>query len=250
MTATPIFYATNSVSIIAGHYCIAPGLDGLSHTETTEQMSFRYGASLCRERLDACAEARVYLWVNDIGIDPESRAVLRETFRIPDNYLLIAEAAGLSPADIRVLFESAARNKASTLLRKIRKKMPDRFRTHAGTEPSLLRCVEGLACSMDEDRIAYVMDGPDGENLVVKEGPNPKCSLILASLFLHIARESGCRNIINVFNSIYTNRIRLGIHVYSELFANETPISFSNYFCEDDKVRQKDFSLRSEARVD
>lgn len=231
------------VAIIAGHYCLAPELEELSHHATTEEASFRHGAAMCRQWQEQGVPAQLYLWVNDIGLNAEERARIKAEYRVPENYQEIAEAEGLASGSIQVLFEGAARNRASTLLRQLKKNNPERFRMHASDENGLMRCIDGVACEIQENKVAYVIDGPEGENLVVKEGPNPKCNLILATLFLQLAKGYECGHIINVFNSIYINRIRLGAHVYQELFAQQHPVQFEHYFCDDARIRRQDFSV-------
>lgn len=234
---------SHNVAIIAGHYCVAPNLDDLSHNSQAEEMSFRKGAELYLQVREQGKLASLYLWVNDIGISADERALLKQSYRVPENYLAIASEYDIAESAIQVLFESAARNKASTLLRQIHKNHPSRFRQYDSGESGLMRCVEGVVCEISDSKKAYVIDGPEGENLVVKEGPNPKCNLILATLFMLVQKAQGCDAIVNIFNSIYTNRIRLGIYVFIELFTEESSLVFENYFCDDLRVIQKNFDF-------
>lgn len=236
--------ACRKVAVVAGHYCVAPELEDLSHEGDAETLSFQKGLEAQAALRAGGRQAVLCLWVNDIGISAAQRAQMKEGYRVPDNYARLARAAGVPASDILVLFESAARNKASTLLRKLSKSMPALFRRHHSSESGLMRCVEGASCEIGQDQWAYVIDGPEGENLVVKEGPNPKCNLILATLFLGLSQQHGCDGIVNVFNSIYVNRIRLGAYVFDRLFASVNPVVFDHYFCDEARIRREVFGFR------
>ena len=109
------------------------------------------------------------------------------------------------------------------MLRSVYKKNPQRLQIFNSDTPELLRCIE--QCEIPQDvKKAYVMPGPEGQNLVVKEGPNPKCNLILGTLFQLIEKRMAPQAIITVFNAIYINRIRLGKHVAENLLRCKTPI--------------------------
>src|ERR1041384_1881064 len=70
------------LAIVAGHYCESPALDDLSAAQETEQQSFELGVRLRRALAARGHAARVpiVLWVNDIGIDPDQRARLKESY--------------------------------------------------------------------------------------------------------------------------------------------------------------------------
>ena len=237
--------ACGKVAVVAGHYCVAPELEDLSSRGDAETLSFQKGLEVHAALRDGGRQSVVCLWVNDIGISSGQRAQMKASYQIPDNYVQLAHQAGVAASDIQVLFESAARNKASTLLRKLSKNMPELFRRHHSSESGLMRCVEGVSCEIGQDQRAYVIDGPEGENLVVKEGPNPKCNLVLATLFLGLREQHGCDGIVNVFNSIYVNRIRLGVYVFERLFSRVSPVVFDHYFCDEARIRREVFAFRT-----
>ena len=57
-----------NVAILAGHYCVAPDLDDLSHSGQAEELSFRKGAEFYLALRAQGKHVMLYLWVNDIGI--------------------------------------------------------------------------------------------------------------------------------------------------------------------------------------
>lgn len=218
--------AADSVAIVGGHYCVAPDLEDLSADADTEQNTFAYATEIAAAFRAAGKRAKIVLWVNDIGIDLAARNQLKHHYVLPTSYAAIFARAGLSDDTLVVLFESMVRNKASVLLRDIFKRSPGLFRVMTSDAPELVRCIDQCETgdAQKEAKKAYVVTGPDGENLVVKEGPNPKCNLILGTLFHLIATRIGPAAVITVFNSIYANRIRLGMHVAAQVFACRTPI--------------------------
>ena len=225
------------VAIVAGHYCVSKALPELSNTGAPETMSFLAGARLAKRLRLEKQESVLLLWINDIGICPVERAALKEASRIPDNYRDILEDEGISADAVTVMFESTMRNTASTDLRKILKKKPDIFRRLPSDKPNLVRCVDPSYCSIDsdsEEQFVYAVDGPQGEDLVVKEGSNPKCNFILANLIAQIVKTYGSTRIVNIFNDLYLSRIGLGIHVGRLLY--DIKAEFTNLFCDDDSL--------------
>lgn len=215
--------ATRSAAVLGGHYCVAPDLEDLSADADTEQNTFAFASKLVAAIRKQGKPAELVLWVNDIGIDPGERSQLKAQYRLPEPYAAILERLEL-PAELpQVLFESTVRNKASVLLRSLYKKNPERLRVLDSDTPELLRCIDRCEIS-PEVRRAYVMPGPEGENLVVKEGPNPKCNLILGTLFQMIEKRMAPQAIVTVFNAIYINRLRLGMHVAGQLLQCATPV--------------------------
>lgn len=230
------------IAVVAGHYCVSPDLEDLSNNGEAEELSFSKGIEMVSKLHDQGQAAVLCLWVNDIGISIDQRTILKEKYKLPNNYAQLIKHAGMSESDVLILFESSARNKASTLLKKLVKKEPTLFRKHNSSDSDLIRCIEGVMCEISTSLSAYVIDGPDGENLVVKEGPNPKCNLILATLFLTLQQQHQFDTIVNIFNDIYINRIRLGLHVYHQLFLKENPMIFNNYFCGDNHIKEETFN--------
>ena len=221
------------VAIVAGHYCESEALEGLSAAQETEQQSFELGVRL-RRALTAHGAAKrvpVVLWVNDIGIDPDCRARLKENYALPANYAKIWDAAFDDRSGLEVWFESTMRNTASTLLRRIVRQRPHLFTVMRADDPTLVRCVDDEACSTHRSSSnVYVIPGPQGERLVVKDGPNPKCNLILATLFKTIEQRLGAELSVTLFNSLYRHRVRLGVHVAREVMGVTMPINSA--FCD------------------
>lgn len=234
------------VEIIAGHYCLADELADLSSDCATEELSFSVGVEMHKRLTSIGIPSRIVLWVNDIGICSTLREKLKLEYKLPYNYLQILNDLDVDPNNIRVIFESSSRNKASTLLRKKMKKNQENFLKYDSSDPRLVRCIPGVQCDLAEPTgvTAYAIMGPDGHPLVMKEGSNPKCNLILATLFEGSTAQYSNVIFVNVFNSIYIERIRLGIHVAHEVFGlNNT---FINLFCDDDSCFIQDFELEVE----
>lgn len=219
--------------VVAGHYCLNPDLEDLSSDQETEEASFAHGAEVVRDALDEGGYSKLILWVNDIGITAEERARIKMDYSIPDNYRQVLHRTGLGPEHVEVRFEGAMRNRASTALRQMAARKPHLFRKVPSSQQGLVRCID--ACSIDtQERDAYVIDGPNSAPLVVKEGPNPKCNLILATLFNRITSDHKPDAIINIFNNIYINRIALGIHVNTVLF--DSTVRMVNLFCDGEDI--------------
>lgn len=218
--------------VVAGHYCLADHMQELSAECDAEARSFVVGARLVAEALRQDGKSHMVLWVNDIGIEAEQRAFIKNHYELPENYQTILERVGLPKKHLSVMFESTMRNKASTLLRKIYKRRPQLFERVSASSEDLVRCVQNTVCDMEASsaETAYVVSGPDAEKLVVKEGPNPKCNLILATFFNELRQLFAPQLQINVFNNIYRYRLQLGIHVSRQVLENTTP--FHNVFCD------------------
>lgn len=224
-----------STVIVAGHYCLAEHMTELSHRGTSEIYSFEVGVKLLQSALLHDRKCTLVVWVNDIGIPIETRNTLKENYKLPSNYLEILNFLKVPEANIRVIFESSMRNKASTLLRKLYKRDPDSFERVQADRADLIRCVGGPVCDADSrSPTAYVVKGPSGEPLVVKEGSNPKCNLILATFFRELNRQFKPQWLLNVFNDVYTFRVALGVHVAQTVLDNRTPIT--NVFCDEKRV--------------
>lgn len=222
---------TRSSVVIAGHYCLAAHMKELSHDGEAEADSFEVGCHLVALAHAHSARSHLVLWINDIGVDAASRLNLRHSYRLPENYREMLHHAGLSDSHPTVIFESAVRNKASTLLRRLYKRHPHLFQKVDANTAGLVRCVGVAPCEVGATaKHAYVINGPDREPLVVKDGSNPKCNLILATLFEELRARFSPALFLNVFNDVYQYRLSLGIHVSRQLFDNTTP--FVNSFCD------------------
>jgi hypothetical protein len=226
-----VVYAQPSV-IIAGHYSIAPHMAELSHQGRAEHMSFVTGARLVRRALALGHTSHLVLWINDIGVAQAEREHLKGAYALPEDYRSIVAAEQLDPSRLDIMFESSTRNKASTLLRKLYKNQPYLFERVHTNRQDLVRCVNDDQCGLegDKERFAYIVRGPGGEHLVVKEGPNPKCNFILATLFEQVCKRYAPRTVVNIFNELYAYRLSLGLHVAKAILNNRTP--FVNLLCD------------------
>ena len=215
--------------VIAGHFCLAEHMQELAYDGEPEMHSFTTGAAMVRRSIDSGQASQLVLWVNDIGITPEQRESYRDTGVIPDDYLQIMQSENLGEERLTVILESTMRNKASTLLRKLFKRDPQLFDKVDSQDPGLVRCVSRGVCdpfSVEPTKdSAYVVDGPQGERLVVKEGPNPKCNLILATFFQELQKRFDPQHIFALFNDVYAYRLSLGTHVAQAVLGNPVPIS-------------------------
>lgn len=226
--------ADNSI-VVAGHYCLAQAMNELSHESETEAKSFEVGVRLVSDALKRNVQSDLVLWVNDIAIEPSRRLTIKKNYRIPDNYAAIISQYDLDETNVTVFFESTMRNKASVLLRKLYKRTPELFKKVSASQSDLVRCIDTQQCGFESaEKIAYVVNGPDGESLVVKEGSNPKCNLILAVLFSDLQKKFSSSSLINVFNTVYTYRLKLGIHVSQEILNSD--ITFHNIFCDGNEI--------------
>ncbi|MET1256287.1 hypothetical protein [Aliikangiella maris] len=227
------------VAVLAGHYCLSPELTDLSSEGEAEIFSFCLGVALYKSLKTSNKPARLILWVNDIGIDTQQREEIKSNYQIPDNYLRVLEEQTIPLSELEVVFESASRNKASTLLRKKIKHNPERFQKYDSQDPALIRCIDIDFCEIQTGKTVYAINGPEGAPLVMKEGSNPKCNLILATLFLRIAQDNPDLLFVNIFNDIYIERIRLGMFVARQVY--ELPHKFINLFCDDESFYIENF---------
>lgn len=231
-----------STAIIAGHYCLAEHMQELSHTGEAEVMCFYFGVQLYKQAVQAGKTCYLVVWINDIGISEEEREAIKHGFILPENYLQILAAYGLDQSHVTIMFEGSMRNKASTLVKKISKREPGRLTKVAADRSDLVRCVQSSSCDISEAKKplhAYVIEGPNGEKLVVKEGPAPKCNLILATFFRELASMFSPKHFINVFNDVYAYRLQLGIHVAHNLLGN--PVPMTNILCDGYNIRSEQF---------
>ncbi len=229
-------YNHNKIAIVAGHYCVSPELVDLDHQNQSEYMSFKQGACLLSDMRANKKDGLLVLWINDIGVDSDMRKIMKDNYAIPDNYLVILNDYQLDITDVEIVFESSMRNKASTLLRRFAKKKEGLLTVVSPLDQNLVRCVNNDLCeiSLENKGNIYAIDGPEQELLVVKEGPNPKCNLILATFLTEIVNKHSPDAIVNIFNVIYSSRIRFGVHVAKKLFDNKTMMH--NFFCDDNDV--------------
>lgn len=217
--------------ILAGHYALNEDFAEISNLGVAEALSFEMGIHLYQKLKDAGQKAQLVLWINDIGISPTMRREIKENFVLPDNYLEILEVSLGSEGieEVHILFESTLRNRASKKLSSIYKANQAIFEIVESSSMGLQRCIEYDHCNINEDKKAYSIQAPDGGRLVVKEGNNPKCNLILATLYDYLCRNECSENIIiSIFNIIYKNRLFLGQYVYSQLYKKK--VEFLDFY--------------------
>jgi hypothetical protein len=80
-----------STAVLARHYCISENMAELSHEEESEQARFAYGASLVGSAKEYGLSSSLIPWVNDIGVNPKKRTMLKENYQIPQNYQRILD---------------------------------------------------------------------------------------------------------------------------------------------------------------
>ncbi|MDQ2696818.1 MAG: hypothetical protein M3Z21_15860 [Pseudomonadota bacterium] len=224
------------VAVIAGHYCVAPHMAELSYEMEAEQNSFKLGASLASALMERGKQAVLIVWVNDIGIAPEQRARLKSDYQLPDPYARLLTSRQSRLLSIRIFFESSMRNKASKRLRQLYRLKSHLIWKAVANQEGLVRCVNN-ACFNRElhgELTAYVTKGPNGEDLVLKDGPNPKCNSILATLFEEVSNTCSPDQIVTIFNDVYINRIMLGVFVAEKIFAVGKPMR--SFFCDEERV--------------
>lgn len=228
--------------ILAGHYCVAKSMQGLSSDSEVEQGCFELGIQLVKSSLEKNIDNRLVLWINDIGIDLEYRNFLKEKYQLPDTYKLLLDKYEYPHSDVIIMFESTIRNKGSVAVRKIEQQNPHLIHRIASKDTTLVRCIEDDHCSFEqeESKEAMIIKGPRGENLVLKDGNHPKCCLILGTLFNNLNKKLSPRYIVNIFNSVYTARLEYGIHVSRTIYMNKLPIL--NLYVDETNINSADFS--------
>ena len=134
-----------SVSIVAGHYCVAEELSDLSHDGESEINSFEYGVRMHVALRRRGVTSRVVLFVNDIGISKEQRASILDPYLIPENYREILRRHEVPLHEVEPVFESVVRNRASKEIRKMKKRDTGVFEVLPSTDRRLVRCVDAAA---------------------------------------------------------------------------------------------------------
>lgn len=226
--------------VVAGHYCLSKNMGDLSHENETEEACFAYGAQLVSSAIANDVESSLVLWINDIGIDITEREAIKSEYQLPSNYIKVLDKYNLPADKVLVLFESSMRNKASVILRKIFPNNRNIITKHSSSDERLVRCVSNTICEMEpKAKDVYAIEGPNKEMLVVKEGPNPKCNLILATLFEKLSKDHSPDKIINIFNELYVYRLSLGVHVARKLMKNN--VAMSHFFCDGYQISREHF---------
>lgn len=228
-------------AVLAGHYSVAEHMSEVSHNRDVEKRCFDLGIRLIKQAEQKGLVNRLVLWVNDIGIDVRDRIALKQSYRLPASYRQILDEGNFDPTRLDMLFESTMRNKGSILARKIERRQPSLIRRVPNTQSGLVRCIEDLVCAGKgkKELDAFVIAGPDGQDLVLKEGSHPKCCLILGTLFTDVMKRFSVDYIVNIFNSVYTARLQYGIYVAREVFQN--PLPMWNLYVDEKEVFQAEF---------
>lgn len=229
-------------AIVAGHYCVAPLLAELSNRGRAEAYTFAFGLQLLKQWEQRGVEPELVLWINDIGVAPDKRRELKATYHLPENYQRLASKEDVDTSRVRVFFESTMRNRASVLLRKLHKRSPQLFERVPSGAGDLVRCVDESDCQLlpQQGMTSYVVLGPHGERLVVKDGPNPKCNLILATFFQVLHQRLASALVVNVFNELYESRLELGEHVCKAVLGSEQ--RFVTLLCDGQDLELAPFS--------
>ncbi|MEC4747106.1 hypothetical protein [Methylomicrobium sp. Wu6] len=237
-----IFDCVKSSLIVAGHYSVGPDLNETSIPGLAESLSFEAGADLVRRAHRLSKNCRLVLWINDLAINQEGRDAFKQNYRLPDHYAEIVRRNYLKDQDICVMYKSSLRNQASTELHAIYKKMPYLFDQVEAADTRLIRCVDTAPCSEEReaDRVAYVIQGPYKEPLVVKDGPHPNYNLTLATLFKELNKRFSPGMIVTVFNETDEYRLNLGMHVAKTLFNMSTPMM--NVYCDHEELSAYNFA--------
>jgi hypothetical protein len=73
-------------SVIAGHYCIADGLEDLSHEGESEIHSFELGLESFKYLKNRGNKVSFNLWINDIGVDISFRKEFKEVYSLSNPF--------------------------------------------------------------------------------------------------------------------------------------------------------------------
>ncbi|HCA08957.1 hypothetical protein [Chryseobacterium sp.] len=227
-------------SIIAGHYCIADGLEDLSNEGESEVHSFELGLESFKYLKSKGNKVSFNLWINDIGVDISFRKEFKELYKIPENYLMILDQYDVKSSALDIYFESSVRNRAMLEFRKRYKVSPEKYTLFNSNEQSLVRCINNDQCEISESKTAYTIMGPDGNPIVMREGASVKCNLILATLLHLVYNKHQSEDIIHISNDIYVDRVRLGEYVASEVYNLKSYCH--SFFCDEENSYKKDWS--------
>ncbi|MDP2691335.1 MAG: hypothetical protein Q8O95_02950 [bacterium] len=219
----------NSILVHIGHFKYTVGVGPI------EIQSFRDGIAFGKElKENHQKKVDFRVLVDDIGIDSEKRVQIKNNFRLPKAYLEVLEKFHLSEDDIDIIFESSVRNYASRILS--RQKVPGKIKLRKELVSfdeacEYERCVpqSDHALGQKEDREVYsVIDPHSGIPLILKEGANPKCNLIVACSYYKGTEIYD--SIISFYNAIWEQRMNYGAMVARILFEIEKPIIDYYYY--------------------
>jgi len=226
----------DTVLIIAGHYCVSADYAELSNHAETEVTSLILGIEQYLNIQNQGKLAVFVIWVNDIGINPVERKAFQQHYSIPDNYSNLIIKAGIRLPDVIIQFESQTRNRASKLVRHLKRDQANLIKEVQATECHLIRCVESdsLISTSDETKMVLTISDSQDKPLVIKENGAAKCCAILATFFSELEQQFQGVEMIAIFNVLYIERIKAGIYVAQTLFNFGTPIS--TLFCNETRI--------------
>lgn len=231
----------NVVLIIAGHYCVSEAYSDLSHLSETEVMSLRMGIEQYQSYNKQGIEAKLVIWVNDIGLEPHDRKRYQQNYQLPSNYADLIKQDDISLNNIVIRFESQARNRASKVVRQLKKLQPDLIKEQSSKNRNLKRCVDADICS---EKPVITIDDRNGFPLVIKEGGAAKCCAIFATFLTELVTTFQPVIIVGVFNFVYIERIKTGIYVAQSLFNFDTPARI--LFCDERRmIHSEEFKGKS-----
>jgi len=224
------------VLIIAGHYCVSADYAELSHHAETEVTSLRLGIQQYLNKQEEGKSVKLVIWVNDIGISPVERKLFQQHYSIPDNYLNLITQAGINPSDVIIYFESQTRNRASKLVRHLKRDQANLVKEVSAIDRHLIRCVESDSpiSATDDTKTVLTINDPRDKPLVIKENGAAKCCAILATFFSELENQFQSIEMIAIFNVLYIERIKAGIYVAQTLFDFATPIN--TLFCNETQI--------------
>ncbi len=233
----------NLVLIIAGHYCVANDYAELSNFAETEITSLKIGIEQYHYYLQLGNQVKLVIWVNDIGLTALERQQFHQSYQIPDNYMGILKEAEIDLSNIIIRFESRARNRASKIVRQIKRDFPELITELASDDSALVRCLESDVCSNEQHAsMVLTINDERGLPLVIKEGSAAKCCAILATFFSELLVQFQPLKIIGVFNFIYQERIKAGHYVASRLLKFNLPMAI--LFCNEKQIIKEERYVR------
>jgi len=228
-------YVGDNILIHIGHFKYSVGVGPI------EIKSFEDGLSFGEELKKEKKNVKYRLLVDDIGITPEKRIKIKESFRLPKAYIDKLDEHNLKETEVDVIFESSMRNKASRILSDMKipgKEKITKAMVAVDQACEFERCVPQSDHSKKnkEDREIYsIIDPYSGIPLILKEGSNPKCNLIIACSYYKDVEKYN--SIISFYNAYWEQRMQYGAMVAKLLFNIEKPIIDFYYYEVDTKPK-------------
>ncbi|NOQ81216.1 MAG: hypothetical protein GQ548_01655 [Methylophaga sp.] len=235
----------NLILVIAGHYSVSEDYSELSHLAKTEVNSLRIGIKNYQHYLKLKYSVRLVIWINDIGLTPLERKQYQQFYTLPDNYTALLKEAAIPLDKVVIRFESQSRNRASKLVRQLKRQYPEVITELASSNSELKRCINTDLCEPNATgQTVLTIDDGNGFPLVIKEGGAAKCCAILALFFTELAQTFQPIKIIGVFNFLYVERIKAGLYVAQSLL--DFNIANSFLFCDETRLIHSEEQLNKE----